>query len=243
MFRSCVLLILILGACVAHKFYIHNRCSHTVYVGLLGNHKLDQGGFELPSGQSHTTHVPNKWSGRVWGRTRCGNGRCETGDCGGGRIQCNGAGGVAPATLAEITFDAGSRRNQDFYDISLVDGFNLQMSMEPRSGTYNNHSSRKYYCKRAGCGTDVNQICPDELRVYGTGGTVACKSACLKWNSANYCCTGAHNKPSTCPPSYFSKIFKRACPYAYSYAYDDQSSTFTCDGWGAGQTAYDITFC
>uniref|UniRef100_J3LCG7 Phytocyanin domain-containing protein n=1 Tax=Oryza brachyantha TaxID=4533 RepID=J3LCG7_ORYBR len=35
-------------------------------------------------------------------------------------------------------------------------------------------------------------------------------------------------------------FFKNACPRAYSYAYDDATSTFTCTG---GDTTYAITFC
>ena len=65
------------------------------------------GGFALSAGTSRTSIVPNSWSGRVWGRTHCSGTRCLTGDCGHGP-QCDGAGGAPPATLAEITFDAGT---------------------------------------------------------------------------------------------------------------------------------------
>uniref|UniRef100_J3LCH0 Thaumatin-like protein n=1 Tax=Oryza brachyantha TaxID=4533 RepID=J3LCH0_ORYBR len=41
-------------------------------------------------------------------------------------------------------------------------------------------------------------------------------------------------------PSPYSRFFKDACPRAYSYAYDDATSTFTCAG---GDTSYDIVFC
>ncbi|KAL9244029.1 hypothetical protein vseg_017846 [Gypsophila vaccaria] len=34
-------------------------------------------------------------------------------------------------------------------------------------------------------------------------------------------------------------VFKKACPRAYSYAYDDKSSTFTC----GGSPDYTITLC
>ncbi|KAK3576189.1 hypothetical protein CHS0354_016013 [Potamilus streckersoni] len=240
-----VIFMCLLGACAAgHQVFIHNYCHQTIWVGILGKPYPipERGGFELRSGQSHTSTVVNNWSGRVWGRTRCGGSQCETGDCGGGKIQCNGAGGIPPATLAEITFDAGSSHNQDFYDISLVDGYNLKMSMAPRQGTFNPGSGH-YYCTRAGCNTDLNKICPSELQVHGTGGVVACMSACMKFNRDDYCCRGAHATPQTCPPFSYSRTFKQACPDAYSYAYDDQSSTFTCNGHGAGTTAYDIYFC
>lgn len=57
-----------------------------------------------------------------------GKGTCLTGDCG-GVLHCNGAGGDPPASLAEITLDGAN--GDDFYDISLVDGYNLPLSMTP----------------------------------------------------------------------------------------------------------------
>jgi hypothetical protein len=38
-------------------------------------------------------------------------------------LQCNGAGGVPPVTLVEIRLNGDS--GKDFYDVSLVDGFNV----------------------------------------------------------------------------------------------------------------------
>ena len=200
------------------------------------------GGFRLGSGASRTVYAPDKWSGRVWARTGCGSGMCETGDCGGGRLQCNGAGGIPPVTLAEITFDAYG--GQDFYDVSLVDGYNVKVSMSPRAGTYQ-AGGDKYHCGRAGCNYDLNAQCPTEqMKVRSSSGTVvACKSACLAYNTDRYCCRGAHNTPQTCPYFSYARTFKNACPDAYSYAYDDQKSTFTCRGSGGAKTAYDIVFC
>ncbi|PWA67314.1 thaumatin [Artemisia annua] len=53
-----------------------------------------------------------------------------------------------------------------------------------------------------------------------------------------YCCSGQYANPNTCKPSYYSSIFKRACPRAYSYAFDDGTSTFTCNAY-----EYAIIFC
>ncbi|KAL3841712.1 hypothetical protein ACJMK2_019818 [Sinanodonta woodiana] len=212
MSRALVLLCMI-GACAAnHQIGFHNNCPYTVWVGLYGNpYNPESGGFELRSGQTHTSNVTNHWSGRIWGRTHCGGSQCETGDCGGGKIH-------------------------------LVDGYNLQMSIAPRQGTFNPGRDH-YYCTRAGCNTDLNRICPSELQVHGTGGVVACMNAFMKFNRDDYCCRGAHRTPNTCPPFSYSQTFKQACPNAYSYAYDDQSTTFTCNGHGTGTTAYDIYFC
>ncbi|XP_052814817.1 uncharacterized protein LOC128241773 [Mya arenaria] len=237
---TLVLFTLVAGTLANHQLHVHNRCGYEVWVGILGNPLPDGGGYKLAAGASHTTTVTNHWSGRFWGRTHCSGNHCQTGNCGHGP-QCSGAGGAPPATLAEITFDAGGSNNQDFYDISLVDGYNLPMSMQPINGYSGSPTSR--YCARAGCNSDLNHSCPPELQVHGTGGVIACESACNKFHNPEYCCSGAHNVPSTCPPFHYSQIFKSACPNAYSYAYDDQTSTFTCNGVGTGSTNYDITFC
>jgi hypothetical protein len=42
-------------------------------------------------------------------------------------LQCNGAGGVPPVTLAEITLNGAG--GNDFYDVSLVDGFNVPVQV------------------------------------------------------------------------------------------------------------------
>ena len=69
---------------------------------------------------------------------------------------------------------------------------------------------------------------------------VACQSACEAFGTAQYCCSGEYGSPGTCRPSAYSQFFKNACPRAYSYAYDDATSTFTCAG---GVSAYAIAFC
>ena len=199
------------------------------------------GGVRLYSGQSHTVSFPDHWSGRVWGRTGCHGNKCVTGDCARG-LHCNGAGGIPPVTLAEITFDGAG--GLDFYDVSLVDGYNIKMGMTPKAGTYASGNGDHYYCSRAGCNTDLNTMCPDErMKVYSGGRVVACKSACLAFNTDRYCCRGAHNRPETCGYFSYAETFKRACPEAYSYAYDDRKSTFTCRSRAGSRTGYDITFC
>ncbi|XXG85393.1 hypothetical protein AAC387_Pa11g0478 [Persea americana] len=169
----------------------------------------------------------------MWGRTRCstdasGKFSCVTGDCG-GQVPCNGAGGATPATLVEFTLGTGG--NQDYYDTSLVDGFNLPMSITPQGGTGD--------CRGSGCPADVNAICPSELRLTAPdGSTAGCKSACAAFGTDEYCCKGVSNDPNKCKPTNYSMIFKNACPLAYSYAYNDGSSTFTCTG-----ANYLLTFC
>ncbi|XP_054803045.1 thaumatin-like protein 1b [Prosopis cineraria] len=215
-----------------------NKCQYTVWPGTLtGDQKpqLSKTGFELKSGASTTVGVPSPWSGRFWARTGCTNNAgkftCATADCGSGQVACNGAGAVPPATLAELTVAANG--GQDFYDVSNVDGFNVPMSIAPRGG--------KGDCKPSSCPANINAACPAELQVKGSGGKViACKSACLAFNKPEYCCTGSFaGGPDKCPPTKYSEFFEKQCPGAYSYAYDDKSSTFTC----FGGPNYVITFC
>lgn len=225
------LLIISRGASGA-TFTFVNRCQYTVWPGILanaGSPTLDSTGFELPSDSSRAFQAPTGWSGRFWGRTGCSfdgslSGTCLTGDCGSGQLECNGLGAAPPATLAEFTLGSGG---QDFYDVSLVDGYNLPMLIEGSGGSG--------ACASTGCSADLNRQCPAELRV-GEGD--ACKSACEAFGSPEYCCSGAYNSPVTCRPTVYSEMFKSACPRSYSYAYDDASSTFTCTG-----ADYTVTFC
>ncbi|GAB2227417.1 hypothetical protein Droror1_Dr00009238 [Drosera rotundifolia] len=217
----------------ATTFTFINKCAYTVWPGILsgaGIPPLAPSGFVLPSASSLSVPAPPSWSGRFWGRTGCTtdpNGRfsCTTGDCNSGQIDCSGAGATPPATLAEFTLNGAN--GQDFYDVSLVDGYNLPMVVEPSGGTG--------ACGTTGCVVDINVRCPAELRAEDGG---ACRSACEAFGSPEYCCSGAYNSPQACRPSVYAQMFKQACPRSYSYAYDDATSTFTCAG-----ANYAITFC
>ncbi|KAK8518695.1 hypothetical protein V6N13_018031 [Hibiscus sabdariffa] len=234
-FISCLALIVLLvtpKGVYGASFTFVNRCDYTVWPGILanaGSPGLDSTGFELPKDSSRSFQAPTGWSGRFWGRTGCkfdgsGSGTCLTGDCGSGQVECNGLGAAPPATLAEFTLGTGG---QDFYDVSLVDGYNMPMIVEGNGGSG--------LCASTGCTTDLNRQCPPELRV---GDGDACKSACGAFGSPEYCCSGAYSTPATCKPSVYSEMFKAACPRSYSYAYDDATSTFTCTG-----ADYTVTFC
>ncbi|XP_047083961.1 thaumatin-like protein 1b [Lolium rigidum] len=237
-----------------------NNCGHTVWPGLLsgaGTAPLSTTGFALAQGASATVDAPTGWSGRMWARTLCsedatGKFTCATGDCGSGALQCNGGGAAPPASLAEFTLDGSG--GMDFFDVSLVDGYNLPMLVTPQgaaavAATASSTGGPK--CVATGCLVDLNDACPADLKVAsstspagtsgaaGVGPTMACKSACEAFGSPQYCCSGAFGSPSTCRPSTYSQFFKSACPRAYSYAYDDSTSTFTC----AAGTNYAITFC
>ncbi|KAJ4950580.1 hypothetical protein NE237_027412 [Protea cynaroides] len=215
-------------------FTFKNNCGYTVWPGTLtgSGSQLSSTGFMLASGESSSLDAQAPWSGWFWGRTLCdtsNNFKCATGDCGSSDISCNGAGGIPPASLVEFTL--ATNGGLDFYDVSLVDGFNLSISVTPDGGNSN--------CQSTSCPANVNSVCPPELSVKGSSGeTIACKSACEVFSDPKYCCTGPYGSPSACQPTTYSMIFKNACPQAYSYAYDDKTSTFTCSG-----ANYLITFC
>ncbi|KDP24773.1 hypothetical protein JCGZ_25173 [Jatropha curcas] len=227
----------------ACTFTVTNNCPHAIWPGTLagsGTPQLPTTGFRLDPGQSLRIPTVPGWSGRIWARTGCtfneyGVGSCQTGDCG-GKLECEGNGAAPPASLFEITL--GTENNKDFYDVSIVDGYNLPLLAAPRGV--------QGACNATGCASDINMGCPKELQVVGgegeeggeSGGVVACKSACEAFGLDQYCCSGEFANPTTCRPSFYSSIFKRACPRAYSYAFDDGTSTFTCKAYD-----YDIVFC
>ena len=66
-----------------------------------------------------------------------------------------------------------------------------------------------------------------------------CLSACARWNLPQYCCTGSHSSPGSCSPSYYSTQAKAVCPDAYSYAFDDSTSTFIIPQGGG----FEIVMC
>ncbi|KAL6868351.1 hypothetical protein ACP4OV_015196 [Aristida adscensionis] len=230
-----------LGAECGRVFTIVNQCKTTIWPAAFPGDSFGGGGFELPPGKSRAFTVPDAWSGRVWGRTGCafdaaGNGSCATGACG-SLLRC-GASGDPPASLAEFTLGSN---NKDFYDVSLVDGFNLPLLVTP---VVKGHGGGRGNCSAAGCRSDLRDSCPPELAVkakepHGRTATVACRSACDVFDTDEYCCRGRHGGPSTCPPTAYSKTFKAACPAAYSYAYDDPSSLFTC----SSDADFHIAFC
>ncbi|KAG8390836.1 hypothetical protein BUALT_Bualt01G0124900 [Buddleja alternifolia] len=218
------------------QLIIANNCKDHIWpaiLGTAGQETLNGGGFPLYSGQQVVVEAPKWWSGRVWARQGCcfdqtGTGSCQTGDCN-GQLHCNGIGGQPPATLVEMTL--GTHTNpMHYYDVSLVDGFNLPVSMIPVGGGNG--------CGVAACEADVNVCCPENLVVRRGGKVVGCKSACLGTRDDRYCCTGEYASSRTCKPTAFSNLFKAICPRAYSYAYDEASGLKSCR-----VKRYVITFC
>ncbi|KAH9953751.1 thaumatin-like protein [Russula dissimulans] len=250
-FRHVVLLALLPSA-TARLFTVVNTCPFTIwhiYTDLTvgQNVPLFPTGWESPPYTSVQFAVPDNWtSGRIWGRRNCnfstnaGPSACLDGGCNGG-LQCDPhtGTGTPPATVAEWTLQ--SNGSLDYYDVSLVDGFNLPMTIIPSASN----------CSVASCPNDLDPGCPSQLvgPQDSAGNPVGCKSACVAnldnaADSAN-CCTGSHNTATTCPASgvQFYSYFKNNCPDAYAYAFDESSGTalWTCSS--ALKTDYRLTFC
>ncbi|KAL2348062.1 hypothetical protein Fmac_002062 [Flemingia macrophylla] len=175
----------------AANFEIVNNCPYTVWAAASPG-----GGRRLERGQSWNLWVnPGTAMARIWGRTGCnfdasGRGRCQTGDCSGG-LQCSGW-GVPPNTLAE--FALNQFNNLDFYDISLVDGFNIPMDFYPVNGG----------CHKLSCTADINGQCPGPLRAPG-----GCNNPCTVFKTNQYCCTnGPDAQPRQPGPSGFGGIVR-----------------------------------
>ncbi|KAG8892020.1 hypothetical protein FRC00_012797, partial [Tulasnella sp. 408] len=97
-------------------------------------------GWQADPGSSVSFAVPDTWtSGRIWARTDCdfttnpGPTSCVTGGCNGG-LFCDATTGtgVPPASLAEFTL--GASDGNDWYDVSLVDGFNVPVTITNDQG-------------------------------------------------------------------------------------------------------------
>ncbi|XP_004233691.2 thaumatin-like protein [Solanum lycopersicum] len=221
------------------SIYISNKCPFPIWPATApntGHPVLSNGGFYLPSGGVRRIGAPGDWSGRIWARTGCNfnvptnhKPACETGDCD-GKLECEGTIGLPPATLVEMTIQY-DKKQPSFYDVSLVDGYNLPVSVT------NKPSSTK--CLIRGCTKNLKDTCPPELQVVNDGGqVVACKSACLAFNLDSFCCRNKYGSPEKCKPSVYSSLFKNACPSYVSYAFDTPSPVLSCSS-----DQFIITFC
>jgi hypothetical protein len=150
--------------------------------------------------------------------------------------------GKSDATLAEFGLDQDN--DDDYYDISLVDGYNLQIKIEPIAGTYRKSSfvAKKYDCAAPVCKHNFLDDCPKILRKIENGRTIACLSACSKFQTGDYCCPNSSSE-KLCKARTYTRFFQKNCPDAYSYAFDDQEGIYVCRSAQARATGYITTFC
>ncbi|KAL5115714.1 hypothetical protein ACEQ8H_006426 [Pleosporales sp. CAS-2024a] len=118
---------------------VTNKCPGDIWPGISTQSGTGprENGFKLQPGETKNQTVSEDWQGRVWGRTNCtfnkdgtasasGSGKaCYSGDCN-SQLNC-AVGGDVPVSLAEFTLDAGD--GNTYYDISLVDGYNVPMAI------------------------------------------------------------------------------------------------------------------
>ncbi|KAG8689448.1 hypothetical protein FRC11_002533, partial [Ceratobasidium sp. 423] len=172
------LILAFIGSALGRTFTIYNKCSYTVWPAIFTDLNVGtsvpavETGWEALAGSSRTFTVPNDWkAGRIWGRTGCdfssktGADACLTGGCNGG-LECDSktGTGVAPVSIAEWTL--GTSSNSDYYDVSLVDGFNLPIQITNNVG-----------CPVVDCPIDLNPNCPDALKgpLNANGTAAGCK--------------------------------------------------------------------
>lgn len=153
------------------QILVTNKCADTIWPGVSENNGLSNDGFELASGDSRKVSISSTWKGRIWGRTNCtfpnGNslpGACLTGEC--GAMKCVQAGNP-PATLAE--FDMSGAGDQAYYDISLVDGYNLPMAIVLVPNGVPALSNVKLNQKNPACVGSVNGLAPPDFNPYSGG--------------------------------------------------------------------------
>ncbi|PVG04005.1 thaumatin-like protein [Serendipita vermifera] len=240
---------------ISRTFTVYDACPFTIWPAIFTDLNVGSAvpdvptGWEAPAWSVKTFSVPDNWrAGRIWVEGIAISPLIlalhlalqEVIGCNGGLLCDPRTGtGVPPVTLAEFTLSASD--NLDWYDVSLVDGYNLPMRITSTQG-----------CAVADCPVDLGPNCPAPLKgPYDSSGfPVGCRSACeanLSGNPANSpnCCSGSYSTPATCPSSgvkYYS-YFKNNCPNSYAYAYDESSGTalFTCPA--SKRADYTVTFC
>ncbi|KAK1663862.1 hypothetical protein QYE76_052032 [Lolium multiflorum] len=116
----------------------------------------------------------------------------------GGVLACTDN-GQPPISLAE--FKIGQGQTDDFFDISLVNGFNVPMDFLPvptQGGPWCSKGPR--------CAANITAHCPTELQAPG-----GCNNACIASGTSN------------CEPTTYSGFFEQMCPDAYN-----SYNGFTC---------------
>ena len=158
--------------------------------------------FVLPIGHDTMIQIPNHWtSARIWGLwdPKYANG---------------------PFTLAEITETSGW--GCDWYDVSLVDGYNLPMLYYPLPGTFppdNPHYDSIQGRQGWTCGGEDD--CEKDLYLTAPASMLNLDTINGVLDTNGFYCSGDVGSPC-------AAIKKAACPTSYSFPYDDPHSLFTC---------------
>lgn len=116
------------------------------------------------NGGSNSVTIPSinyggiQWSGNISASTLCSGTSCAQAACNnqGGTTSCSpGKGFSQPATQAEITMSAN---NNDSYDVEVINGFHIPISMAPFFYTNIPATANNYNCGTPGSYTAVNNF-------------------------------------------------------------------------------------
>lgn len=177
-----------------------------------GNYQLSaNGGTNQISIPDVSNPLGFVWSGVIAGRTNCSGGGCETADCGGGAGSCKPSQGFTqPATQAEFTL---SYAGTDYYDVEVINGVNLPVSMVPSVGST---AGTPYQCGSAGAaqpsagmGACNWQLTPPSIEYQWVTARGAACSANSNCGSGNVC--GLSFNPGSAP------LLKKSCGRLLGY--------------------------
>ena len=168
---------------------------------------------------------------------KCENNLCQSGDCSSDSDCLTLPNGTATGTF--MLCDTSSNMCvSTIASLFSTTGINGQSCYNP-SGSFNNKKFNAATTFCAGCPTNCEN------------------PPCAPWPlPSKECTTTAEGAGSSCGsvqcsnPDWerdaqpITSAFKEACPAAYSFPFDDPTSTFQCTGTGSTNTlGYDITFC
>jgi hypothetical protein len=206
------------------RLIIENHCAETIWTFALPKTTFPGSvPLQVDPGQSFAVGWPDKWSGRVWGRTACTGAPAS--------LKCAQTGND---TLAEFTLTSGMA--SDWYDISLVDGFTLPLAILQLDAPWTPSPTYKPggplgedgLCGSPVCAVNLLANCPASQQKKDAAGNVVT-------------CVNGQN------PGPIQQYFKAGCPTSYSWPYDDPQSLFRCQdaaqNAGAGAKDYKVVYC
>lgn len=215
------------------KIYILNSCSYDIWTFTQlkpGNtFPNNNAPLMIAAGELQVVGASSGLTGRIWPRSEC------TGT--GNNVKCAQTGND---TLAEFTLNAGKK--SDWYDISLVDGFTIPLSIIQLDAPWTADPSyvpggklgADGQCGSPVCAVDLDKNCPASQQKKDSMGNVV---ECENGQSSN---GGQGSTPVTL-------YMKMGCPTSYTYPYDDPQSLFTCpcveQNGGVGAKDYEIVYC
>ena len=134
----------------------------------------------------------------------------------GSENDCKKSGPKTPATVAYFSLD--SLYNQDYYQISLMYGFNVPIEIQPINHPNQTYNALGDSCVATGCKNDLKAHCPATLASKDVQNqhVVACKSACKAFG-----------------------IFNASCPNAKTYLHDMTSPNYCA----SHSVRFNVNFC